>query len=104
VRHGDGSTSEIEYRLAWAPTDLHGIAALNNSTRGIWSTRGLRRSISLEDIAARHAAYVAQLQGARKARRRPRRGCPSSQRPEQVRVDRVPVARRVEGLALALVL
>ena len=69
VPHGDGPTSEIEYRLAWARTYLKGMGALDNSKRGVWSTTELGRSMTLEDIAERHAAYVAQLREARKAKK-----------------------------------
>ena len=37
VPHGeDGRMSEVEYRLHWARTHLKGIAALENSARGVW--------------------------------------------------------------------
>ncbi len=36
VLHGDGPQTEIEYRLAWARTNVKGIGALTNSSRGVW--------------------------------------------------------------------
>jgi restriction system protein len=69
VPHGDGPASEIEYRLAWARTYLKGMGALDNSKRGVWSTTELGRSMTPENIAERHAAYLAQLREARKAKR-----------------------------------
>jgi hypothetical protein len=46
------------------------MGALNNSKRGVWSTTELGRSMTAEDIAIaeRHAAYLAQLREARKAK------------------------------------
>jgi len=35
--HGDGPTTEIEYRLAWARTWLKKYGLLENSIRGIWA-------------------------------------------------------------------
>ena len=69
VPHGDGPASEIEYRLAWARTYLKGMGALNNSKRGVWSTTELGRSMTPQDIAERHAAYLAELREARKAKK-----------------------------------
>lgn len=37
VPHGNGPQTEIEYRLAWARTNLKGMGLLDNSARGIWS-------------------------------------------------------------------
>jgi hypothetical protein len=36
--HGDGRSTELEYRLAWARTALKGMGALENPARGIWRT------------------------------------------------------------------
>ena len=69
IAHGDGPSSEIEYRLAWARTYLKGMGALNNSERGVWSTTEPGREMTPEDVAARHAAYSAQLRAARKQRK-----------------------------------
>jgi len=66
VPHGDGPSSEIEYRLAWARTYLKGIGALINSTRGVWSTTELGREMTEDQIASRHAAYAAELRAARR--------------------------------------
>ncbi len=68
--HGDGPGGEIEYRLAWARTYLkQGIGALDNSKRGVWSTTELGRSMTSQDVAERHAAYLVRLREARKAKR-----------------------------------
>ena len=37
VLHGEGPRTEIEYRLAWAKTNLKKYGLLENSSRGIWS-------------------------------------------------------------------
>src|ERR1035438_4452920 len=66
IPHGDGPTSEIEYRIAWARTYLKGMGALDNSKRGVWSTTELGRSMTPQDIAERHSAYLVQLREARK--------------------------------------
>ena len=66
IQHGDGPRSEIEYRLAWARTDLKGMGALINSTRGVWSTTELGRTMIEDEVARRHAEYVADLRAARR--------------------------------------
>ncbi len=37
IPHGDGSKSELHYRLAWARTDLKRFGLIDNSERGVWS-------------------------------------------------------------------
>jgi len=37
VPHGEGPTTEIEYRLGWARTYLKKYGLLENSSRGVWS-------------------------------------------------------------------
>jgi restriction system protein len=37
VLHGEGPTTEIEYRLAWSRTYLKKFGLLENSSRGIWA-------------------------------------------------------------------
>ena len=69
IPHGDGPTSEIEYRIAWARTYLKGMGALDNSKRGVWSTTEPGRAMTPQDIAERHSAYLVQLREARKAKR-----------------------------------
>jgi restriction system protein len=69
VPHGDGPQTQIEYRLAWARSYLKGMGALNNSERGVWSTTELGRTMTPEEVAARHSAYKAQLRETRRANR-----------------------------------
>ena len=66
VAHGDGPSSEIEYRLAWARTYLKGMGALINSARGVWSTTELGRTMTADQVRALHADYVGRLRAARK--------------------------------------
>jgi hypothetical protein len=68
VLHGDGPLTKLEYRLAWARSHLKSLGALNNSERGVWSTTEAGRTMTREDVARRHAAYLASLRAARKAR------------------------------------
>jgi restriction system protein len=68
IPHGEGPRTEIEYRLAWARTYLKGMGALNNSERGVWSTTEVGRTMTTDEVASRHAAYVAQLRESRKAK------------------------------------
>jgi restriction system protein len=58
--------TEIEYRLAWARTYLKGMGALINSPRGVWSTTELGRTMTEDQVARRHADYVADLRAARR--------------------------------------
>jgi restriction system protein len=37
ILHGEGPTTEIEYRLAWARTYLKKYGLLENSSRGVWA-------------------------------------------------------------------
>jgi restriction system protein len=69
VVHGEGPSSEIEYRLAWARTYLKGMGALINSTRGVWSTTELGRQLTEEQVVSLHAEYVVELRAARRKKR-----------------------------------
>jgi restriction system protein len=51
VPHGDGTTSEVEYRLAWARTYLKKVGAVDNSERGIWALTGKGRAFTEKDAA-----------------------------------------------------
>ncbi len=37
IPHGDGSKTEVEYRLAWTRTYMKKVGLLENSSRGVWS-------------------------------------------------------------------
>jgi len=49
VPHGDGSQSEVEYRIAWARTYLKKVGAIDNSDRGIWTLTAKGRSLTEKD-------------------------------------------------------
>ena len=51
VPHGDGTTSEVEYRLAWARTYLKKVGAIDNSERGIWALTSKGRGFAERDAA-----------------------------------------------------
>jgi restriction system protein len=45
VLHGEGPTTEIEYRLAWSRTYLKKYGLLENSTRGVWAISNDKHNI-----------------------------------------------------------
>lgn len=51
VPHGDGSMSEVEYRLAWARTYLKKAGAIDNGARGVWSLTSDGRKFTKTDAA-----------------------------------------------------
>ena len=51
VLHGEGPTSEVAYRLAWARTWLKKARVIENSARGIWSLMPAGRSLTEADAA-----------------------------------------------------
>ena len=68
VPHGDGRTSEVEYRLAWARTHLRGIGALESSARGVWAVTDHGRSLTDAEMQAETKAWRAQLHQRRASR------------------------------------
>jgi restriction system protein len=53
ILHGEGPTTEIEYRLAWARTYLKKYGLLENSSRGVWTISNDRsdiREINPKDV------------------------------------------------------
>lgn len=70
VLHGDGPRTELEYRLAWARTDLKHLGLLDNSSRGVWSTTETGRGVTEKQVASLQAAYAARRREARRARQR----------------------------------
>jgi restriction system protein len=59
VLHGDGPSTEIQYRLAWARTYLKGMGLLTNSQRGVWTVTEAGQTATQNEIAQLHAAFVA---------------------------------------------
>lgn len=48
--HGDGTTTELRYRLAWARTYLKSFGAINNSERGVWTLSDVGEGLSEADV------------------------------------------------------
>ena len=48
ILHGDGPETEVDYRAAWARTNLKWIGAIDNTRRGIWAITDIGRKISSE--------------------------------------------------------
>jgi restriction system protein len=51
VIHGDGSTTEIRYRMAWARTYLKNVGAIQNSSKGVWSITEYGKNLDETDMA-----------------------------------------------------
>jgi restriction system protein len=51
VAHGDGPTSEIAYRAAWARSYLKKVGAVDNSVRGVWAITEDGRELTEADTA-----------------------------------------------------
>ena len=49
VPHGNGSRTELEYRLAWTRTYLKQYGLIENSERGVWPLTALGRKIEAVD-------------------------------------------------------
>jgi len=48
--HGEGPSTEIKYRLAWARTNLKTYGVLENSNRGIWAIIDDKKDINPDDV------------------------------------------------------
>lgn len=72
VLHGDGPSTEIQYRLAWARTYLKGMGLLTNSQRGVWSVTEMGQTATEDQIPKLHAEFVASTR--KKGRTKKRRG------------------------------
>ena len=48
IPHKDGPQTEVDYRAAWARTNLKWIGAIDNTRRGIWAITDIGRKISSE--------------------------------------------------------
>jgi restriction system protein len=66
VLHVNGSLTELEYRLAWARTQLKIFGALENSSRGVWALTEKGRSMTQADVMT----VQAQVRAVRAERRR----------------------------------
>lgn len=70
VLHGDGPTTEIEYRLAWARTYLKGMGLLTNSQRAVWSLTDAGRSVTEPEIEPLRQAFLTRVREQRKTAQR----------------------------------
>ncbi|MBA2752411.1 MAG: restriction endonuclease [Actinobacteria bacterium] len=61
VLHGDGEKSEIEYRLAWARTNLKNLGALTNSRRGVWALTEYGREVTEAELIERDKEWRKDL-------------------------------------------
>ncbi|MDY0059893.1 MAG: Mrr restriction system protein [Myxococcota bacterium] len=52
ILHGEGPTTEVDYRLAWARTYLKNAGAIENSKRAVWSITAAGRLLSEADALA----------------------------------------------------
>jgi restriction system protein len=50
--HGDGTTTELRYRLHWARSYLKAFGAINNSERGVWTLTEAGAKVTAGDVAA----------------------------------------------------
>jgi restriction system protein len=69
VLHGDGPSTEIQYRLAWARTYLKGMGLLTNSQRAVWSVTEKGRQATEADIKPLHSAFAAETRRKSKAKK-----------------------------------
>lgn len=68
VPHGDSEKSEIEYRLAWARTNLKNLGAVENSVRGVWSLTEYGRKTSESELVERDREWRRELAAKRNDR------------------------------------
>jgi len=61
VLHGDGEKSEIEYRLAWARTNLKNLGAVTNSSRGVWALTEYGREATESELIERDREWRKEL-------------------------------------------
>lgn len=59
VLHGDGPSTEVQYRLAWARTHLKGMGLITNSQRGVWTVTETGQSSTQDQFDSLNAAFVA---------------------------------------------
>lgn len=85
ILHGDGPTTEIEYRLAWARTYLKGMGLAENSRRGVWSLTESGRHVMEPEIEALRQDYIRRTREARSTRRQVDDPAdPSSEEPAEI--------------------
>ena len=50
VLHGAGPATEVDYRLAWARTNLKWVGAVENTARGVWAITPTGRAIRSDEM------------------------------------------------------
>lgn len=68
VLHGKDEKSEIEYRLAWARTNLKNLGAVTNSSRGVWALTEYGREVTEAELIERDKDWRKEL-AAKRAQR-----------------------------------
>ncbi|MEA2686470.1 MAG: hypothetical protein QOE93_1665, partial [Actinomycetota bacterium] len=61
VMHGHGEKSEIEYRLAWARTNLKNLGAVTNRSRSVWALTEYGRTATESELVERDKAWRKEL-------------------------------------------
>jgi restriction system protein len=61
VLHGAGERSEIDYRLAWARTNLKNLGAVTNSSRGVWALTEYGRVATESELVERDREWRKEL-------------------------------------------
>jgi len=68
VLHGDGPSTELAYRIAWARTYLKGMGLAENSARGVWAVTARGQSAVEADMQPLRAEYIARQRASRGSR------------------------------------
>jgi len=68
VMHGHGEKSEIEYRLAWARTNLKNLGAVTNTSRGVWALTEYGRTATESELIERDKTWRKELAAKRAER------------------------------------
>lgn len=75
ILHGGGPQTEIDYRLAWARTNLKRVGAVDNTARGVWTITPAGRAIpsekELRDLVRRERRRRRRDRGKPAPNRRP---------------------------------
>jgi restriction system protein len=66
--HAGGENSEIEYRLAWARTNLKNLGAVTHSSRGVWALTEYGRTATESELVERDKAWRKELAAKRAAK------------------------------------
>ena len=70
ILHDDGPQSEVNYRAAWARTDLKRVSVIDNPSRGIWTITESGRKIQTD----KEVRQLVQSERAKRNKTRPEQG------------------------------